>query len=155
MDLTSRRPGPDVVRAVAMTGVVVMNYHGYLILGGASRSGHAGYDLFDPWTGPLSTRFAATFVLTAGVGVTLMTRRTTGDSDATTAMRWRLVRRGLLLYGIGLVGLFVFGASFVLWIILKGLVGIRVSEENEYIGLDAAEIGIEAYPEFGKGSQSL
>jgi len=39
--------------------------------------------------------------------------------------------------------------------ILKLFVGIRVSEEDEYIGLDAAEIGIEAYPEFGKGSQSL
>ena len=30
MDLTRRRPGPDVVRAVALIGVVVMNYHGYL-----------------------------------------------------------------------------------------------------------------------------
>ena len=59
------------------------------------------------------------------------------------------------LYGIGLVGLFAFGASFVLWLVLKAIVGIRVSEEDEYIGLDAAEIGIEAYPEFGKGSQSL
>ena len=59
------------------------------------------------------------------------------------------------LYGIGLVGLFTFGASFVLWLVLKGTIGIRVSEEDEYIGLDAAEIGIEAYPEFGKGSQSL
>ena len=59
------------------------------------------------------------------------------------------------LYGIGLVGLFTFGTSFVLWLVLKVIVGIRVSEEDEYIGLDAAEIGIEAYPEFGKGSQSL
>ena len=59
------------------------------------------------------------------------------------------------LYGIGLVGLFTFGASFILWGILKLFIGIRVSEEDEYIGLDAAEIGIEAYPEFGKGSQSL
>ena len=32
-----RLPGPDVVRAVALIGVVVMNYHGYLILRGGSR----------------------------------------------------------------------------------------------------------------------
>jgi uncharacterized membrane protein YeiB len=86
-----------------MAGVVAMNYHGYLILRGARREGGALYDLFDPWTGPLSTRFAATFVLTAGVGVTLMTANSIGVADRTTAMRWRLVRRGLLLYGVGLL----------------------------------------------------
>ena len=59
------------------------------------------------------------------------------------------------LYGIGLIGAFVFGASFVVWLILKVTIGIRVSEEDEYLGLDAAEIGIEAYPEFGTGSQSI
>jgi uncharacterized protein len=103
MDLSARRPGPDVVRAVAMAGVVVMNYHGYLILRGAQRGDGALDELFDPWTGPLSTRFAATFVLTAGVGVTLMTRSSIGDPDRTSAVRWRLVRRGLLLYGFGLL----------------------------------------------------
>ncbi len=76
----SRLPGPDVVRAVALIGVVAMNYHGYLILRGV-ESGAGSVDggwldeLFDPWAGPLSTRFAATFVLVAGVGVTLLTRR--------------------------------------------------------------------------------
>ena len=92
-----------MVRALAMAGVVVMNYHGYLIIRGARREGGWAYDLFDPWTGPLSTRFAATFVLTAGVGVTLMTASSLGDADKTREMRWRLVRRGLLLYGGGLL----------------------------------------------------
>ena len=59
------------------------------------------------------------------------------------------------LYGVGLVGLFVFVASFVIWMLLKLTVGIRVSEEEEYLGLDASEIGIEAYPEFGRGSQTI
>jgi uncharacterized protein len=103
METSLRRPGPDVVRALAMAGVVVMNYHGYLILLGGRSEGGALYDLFDPWSGPLSTRFAATFVLTAGVGVTLMTRSSLGDPARTTAMRWRLVRRGLLLYGLGML----------------------------------------------------
>ncbi len=58
---------------------------------------------FDPWTGPLSTRFAATFVLVAGVGVTLLTRRSVGDPDAVRRRRRTLVRRGLVLYGGGLL----------------------------------------------------
>jgi uncharacterized membrane protein YeiB len=103
MDLTERRPGPDVVRAVAMAGVVVMNYHGYLIIRGGSQGDGRLDRLFDPWVGPLSTRFAATFVLTAGVGVTLLTRTTIGDRARVADMRWRLVRRGLLLYGTGQV----------------------------------------------------
>lgn len=103
MELSARRPGPDVVRALAMLGVVVMNYHGYLILRGGNPGDGWLADLFDPWTGPLATRFAATFVLTAGVGVTLMTRSSVGDPERTRVMRWRLVRRGLLLYGTGLL----------------------------------------------------
>jgi uncharacterized protein len=97
-----RLRGPDVVRAVALIGVVVMNYHGYLLLEagggpGATGTGWAA-ELFDPWVGPLATRFAATFVLVAGVGVTLMTASSVGDPDRITALRWRLVRRGTVLY---------------------------------------------------------
>ena len=115
MDLQSRRPGPDVVRALAMAGVVVMNYHGYLILRGGRREGGGLYDLFDPWTGPLSTRFAATFVLTAGVGVTLMTRSAVagGEPERISDMRWRLVRRGLLLYGGGLLFDFIWPGTIL------------------------------------------
>ena len=101
MDLTSRRPGPDVVRAVALIGVVVMNYHGYLILRGAARGDDWADDFFDPWTGPLSTRFAATFVLVAGVGVTLLTRSAIGDEERIRTMRWRLAKRGLILFVFG------------------------------------------------------
>lgn len=99
---TRRQPGPDVIRAVALIGVVVMNYHGYLIIRGGSRGDQWADRLFDPWTGPLSTRFAATFVLVAGVGVTLLTRRSLTDPDRVTEMRWRLVRRGAILYALGL-----------------------------------------------------
>lgn len=102
-------PGPDVVRAVALIGVVVMNYHGYLIIRGGSRRTDGWSGVFDPFAGPLSTRFAAAFVLVAGVGVTLLTRRAvveraagaTGGRDAVGEMRWRLVRRGLVLYVLG------------------------------------------------------
>ncbi len=52
-----------------------------------------------------------------------------------------------------IVAAFVFGVSLVVWFILNMTMGIRVSEEEEVAGLDAAELGMEAYPEFGKGSQ--
>ena len=42
-----------------------------------------------------------------------------------------------------------------LWVILKIITGIRVSEEAETQGLDTHEMGMEAYPEFGKGSQTI
>src|SRR5688572_21926025 len=96
----TRLPGPDVVRAVALIGVVVMNYHGYMLLAGGDRSDGAVDDFFDPWRGPLSTRFAATFVLTAGVGVTLLTRSATSP-EAVSARRWTLLRRGLALFVVG------------------------------------------------------
>ncbi|MCE8018811.1 ammonium transporter [Halomonas sp. MCCC 1A11036] len=51
---------------------------------------------------------------------------------------------------IGIIGIFawVFLASLVVWLILKAVMGIRVSEEEEYEGVDLAECGLEAYPEF-------
>lgn len=55
------------------------------------------------------------------------------------------------LSGIAIVGAFVVVASGVLWMVLKLAMGIRVSEEDEINGLDMAELGMEAYPEFSKG----
>ena len=59
------------------------------------------------------------------------------------------------LWGVVLIGAFVSIASAIVWLALKYTVGIRVSEEEEMDGLDKAELGMEAYPEFGKGSQTL
>ena len=42
----------------------------------------------------------------------------------------------------------VFGFSFVVWLALKAAMGIRVSDEEEDEGVDFAECGMEAYPEF-------
>ena len=52
------------------------------------------------------------------------------------------------LISIIVVGVFVFVASGVVWFILKATIGIRVTEEDEIMGLDQAELGMEAYPEF-------
>ncbi|WP_136636440.1 ammonium transporter [Pseudooceanicola onchidii] len=58
---------------------------------------------------------------------------------------------GTQLYGIIVVGIATVVMSAVVWFILKAVMGIRVSEEDEINGLDTAELGMEAYPEFAKG----
>ncbi|WP_109465521.1 ammonium transporter [Albibacillus kandeliae] len=58
---------------------------------------------------------------------------------------------GTQLYSIVVVGIFCLVVSAVLWFILKAVMGLRVSEEDEITGLDMAELGMEAYPEFAKG----
>ncbi len=52
------------------------------------------------------------------------------------------------LLGIGSIFAWVFGASLVVWAILKSVMGLRVDPEEEYAGVDIAECGMEAYPEF-------
>jgi Amt family ammonium transporter len=52
------------------------------------------------------------------------------------------------LIGAATIFVWVFGASLVAWGILKAVMGLRVSEEEEFAGVDIAECGMEAYPEF-------
>ncbi|MEL7187033.1 MAG: ammonium transporter [Pseudomonadota bacterium] len=57
------------------------------------------------------------------------------------SLKWQL---------IGMVSIFawVFAASFIVWFVIKKTIGLRVSEEEEYEGVDLHECGLEAYPEF-------
>jgi Amt family ammonium transporter len=50
--------------------------------------------------------------------------------------------------GLGTILGWVFVTSFVVWLIIRLIIGIRVSEEEEYEGVDIGECGLEAYPEF-------
>jgi Amt family ammonium transporter len=54
------------------------------------------------------------------------------------------------LIGLAVIFAWVFFVSLIVWIILKAVVGIRVSEQEEYEGVDLNECGLEAYPEFTK-----
>jgi len=54
------------------------------------------------------------------------------------------------LIGAATIFVWVFGTSLVLWLVLKAIMGIRVSEEEEADGVDITECGLEAYPEFTK-----
>jgi Amt family ammonium transporter len=58
---------------------------------------------------------------------------------------------GTQIYGILVIGGFAVVTTAVVWLLLKWVVGIRVSEEAEVTGLDTAELGMEAYPDFSKG----
>ncbi len=55
---------------------------------------------------------------------------------------------GVQLIGLVTIFAWVFITSFIVWYLLKKTVGIRVSEEEEYEGVDISECGLEAYPEF-------
>ncbi len=57
--------------------------------------------------------------------------------------------------GVGAIGGFVIVSSFIVWVLLKFTIGLRPTAEDEMQGLDKAEVGIEAYPEFGTGSQRI
>ncbi|HKK15098.1 MAG TPA: ammonium transporter, partial [Gammaproteobacteria bacterium] len=55
---------------------------------------------------------------------------------------------GAQLLGLVTILVWTFVASLIVWGILKAVMGIRVSEEEEQEGLDIGECGLEAYPEF-------
>ena len=52
------------------------------------------------------------------------------------------------LTGLGAIFGFTFVASLIVWLIIKVTMGIRISEDEETVGSDMTDIGVEAYPEF-------
>ena len=50
--------------------------------------------------------------------------------------------------GAATIFTWVFISSLIVWSIIKFVIGLRISEEEEYQGADIAECGMEAYPEF-------
>jgi Amt family ammonium transporter len=77
--------------------------------------------------------------LIAGIWGTIAVAITNPDASLSTQ-----------LVGIVIVGAFTFIVSFVVWKIIDMVLGIRVSEEAEVMGLDKSELGMEAYPEFSR-----
>jgi Amt family ammonium transporter len=73
------------------------------------------------------------------VGVWGLLAVTLSNSDATL---------GAQLLGIVSIFVWTFVASLIVWGIIKAVMGLRVTEEEEYAGVDLAECGLEAYPEF-------
>ena len=80
--------------------------------------------------------------LIAGIWGTLAVVITNGDATI-----------GAQITGIVVVGLFTFIISFIGWTILNLIIGIRVSDEEEMVGLDSSELGMDSYPEFTRLSK--
>lgn len=70
---------------------------------------------------------------------------TSGDEGSYSFM-WQLI-------GTLAISIFAFAFSFVVFSIIKAVMGVRVSEEEEFEGLDVGEHGQEAYPDFGAVSR--
>jgi len=62
---------------------------------------------------------------------------------------------GVQLMGIGAIAAFVLVTSSIAWIAIDKVIGLRLGEEEEAIGADVTELGIEAYPEFTAGAQRM
>ncbi len=56
------------------------------------------------------------------------------------------------LVGMLTIFVWVFFASLITWLVIKTIIGIRVSEDEEMEGVDISECGQEAYPEFTSSS---
>ncbi|MFM7489860.1 MAG: DUF418 domain-containing protein [Actinomycetota bacterium] len=102
----ARDSGLDVARVIALLGIIVVNYHGYL--NGAQALGYNQSNpflrLLDPWNGILVFS-PVVFVVASGIGCALLTNaaRESEDTGAVSTMRWVLVRRGVTLLLGGLI----------------------------------------------------
>ncbi len=110
--LAQRVVALDVARTIALFGIIVLNYHGYLNF--QSTSSTTAPSVFERWwhpfEGALANPFPVGFVMVAGMGVALMLQDVAranqhGDAPpnalAQTEARWRLARRGLFLFTLG------------------------------------------------------
>ncbi len=79
--------------------------------------------------------------LVAGIWGTMAVPLTNGDAAF-----------GTQALGVVAIGAFTVVASLIFWLALQFTVGLRASEEDELGGLDQSELGLEAYPEFGRGA---
>ena len=161
MKFSSRIESLDVARAIALFGVVAMNFHAYL---NGFRSMYPTQPsvwerMFNPLTGPLTTRFAATFVLIAGIGVSLFTQRVRASNNRADIQHARIVllRRGTLLYFLGYFVqwiwpgtiLFYYGAYFII------AAAVFAWSTKRLIALGGASIIIAAGLSWWRASQLL
>ncbi len=99
MSKQGRILGYDVARALAVMGMVVVNFK--IVMG----AGHIGPDWLVWLVSLLEGRAAATFVILAGVGISLLSQkaRLQKDSIAIRQNRNVLLKRSLFLFVVGLI----------------------------------------------------
>jgi uncharacterized membrane protein YeiB len=144
----------DVTRAIALVGVVMMNYHAYLNTDKAFFPPRPSFAerVFNPLSGILTTRFAATFVLVAGMSIALLVQSAmqSGNVELIRSAQMKLARRGLFLYAIGAAVqwvwpgtiLFYYGAFLLISAVIctwsnRSLVAVSVASIAVSTGLSA------------------
>ena len=107
----------------------------------------------DDVVGAISAHLVAGVWGTLAVALTYQTDYETEAGETVT----RSMGEQFMIQGIGVVsiGLFAFLASLIVWAAIKATVGVRPAEDDEEMGLDKSELGLEAYPEFGQGSMRV
>jgi uncharacterized protein len=95
--------GYDIARALAILGMVVVHFS--LVM----AADHSGPAWLNEVLGFLDGRAAASFVVLAGVGLTLLSQRAvkSGDPHAIAKVRKVLIRRGLFLLALGFINLLI------------------------------------------------
>ena len=126
---TSRQVGFDVARALAVIGMVIVNFK--VVLGADKQ----GADWLVWLVGLLDGRAAATFVILAGVGISLLSRRARKNNDplALAEKRKTLLKRALFLFCFGLIYAPVWPADILHFYgiyLLLGAVLINASDRN-------------------------
>jgi len=86
--------------------------------------------------------------LFAGIFGTLVVAFNTQTDKADGTSRTMIEQLGVQGLGVVSIGAFTLILSAIIWFAMKATIGIRVSEEEEYAGLDQAEVGVPSYPEF-------
>ena len=150
----SRIPSLDLTRAIALVGVVMMNYHSYLNKDKAFYPPRPSFaeQIFNPLSGILTTRFAATFVLVAGMSIALLVQSAmqSGNAELIRSAQMKLARRGLFLYALGAAVqwiwpgtiLFYYGAFLLISAVMctwsnRSLVAVAVASTAVSTGLSA------------------
>ena len=150
----SRIPSLDVTRAIALVGVVMMNYHAYLNKDKAFYPPRPSFAerVFNPLSGILTTRFAATFVLVAGMSIALLVQSAmqSGNTELIRSAQMKLARRGLFLYALGAAVqwiwpgtiLFYYGAFLLIAAVMctwsnRSLIAVSVTSIAVSTGLSA------------------
>ena len=150
----SRIPSLDLTRAFALVGVVMMNYHSYLNKDKAFYPPRPSFaeQIFNPLSGILTTRFAATFVLVAGMSIALLVQPAmqSGNAELIRSAQMKLARRGLFLYALGAAVqwiwpgtiLFYYGAFLLISAVMctwsnRSLVAVAVASTAVSTGLSA------------------
>ena len=86
--------------------------------------------------------------LFAGIFGTLVVALNNQTDKADGTARSIIEQLGVQGLGVVSIGAFTLILSAIVWFAMKATIGIRVSEEEEYAGLDQAEVGVPSYPEF-------